>query len=388
MARLHSNPFWVAVLVAVWSRWATCLSSPTVLPVVDNQGHPYVTLEFLNASDLVSRPTAVWSSYVDSRMAVGGLDGSVVILGESTTEVVVPPQTVDSDDDDHVIFGIAGDGEGNVYFSRFHHCLILKVTPLGDLSIAAGLVDNGDSGLLRRERSHAVRSSGNYLCGVTADGNAANESRLSYPGGLQLDDSSGQLYFSDAAGLLIRRFSLGGQSEGALHTVAGNAEALSPGFGGDGGPAVQAALSGARYFWLAPSGDVFIADTLNHRVRVVDAATGHISSLTQAVELPYGIAGDAASGAVFTSSAAAHFFVDRTSLSTGATSAFAGTGARPTMGQVYGGYSTAVAVSNASVLFFDAGLGLVVAQEDAGNVLLVTAVDEAVPSASPSLSPS
>eukprot|EP01037_Dinobryon_pediforme_P041737 gene41737-51694_t len=162
MARLHSNPFWAAVLVAVWSRLATCLSSPTVLPVVDNQGHPYVTLEFLNASDLVSRPTAVWSSYVDSRMAVGGLDGSVVILGESTTEVVVPPQTVDSDDDDHVIFGIAGDGEGNVYFSRFHHCLILKVTPLGDLSIAARLVDDGESGLLRRERSHAARSGGDY----------------------------------------------------------------------------------------------------------------------------------------------------------------------------------------------------------------------------------
>ena len=55
-----------------------------------------------------------------------------------------------------------------------------------------------------------------------------------------------------------------------IRTIAG--QASSPGFAGDGGPAQYSQLSSPRALAVAPSGDVFIADYYNQRVRKIDAA--------------------------------------------------------------------------------------------------------------------
>jgi len=51
------------------------------------------------------------------------------------------------------------------------------------------------------------------------------------------------------------------------------------GFSGDGGPATDALLDGAEYIALDRSGNLYIPDTFNYRVRRVDANTGYITTI-------------------------------------------------------------------------------------------------------------
>jgi sugar lactone lactonase YvrE len=93
------------------------------------------------------------------------------------------------------------------------------------------------------------------------------------PGGAIAMDAGGRLYVADTENHRIRRIDF---SLGLIETVAGDGTA---GFAGDGGPALAAELSHPRDLELAPDGRLFIADTENHRVRVVDLATGIIDTV-------------------------------------------------------------------------------------------------------------
>jgi streptogramin lyase len=65
-------------------------------------------------------------------------------------------------------------------------------------------------------------------------------------------------------------------NDGLLHHVAGTGK---PGYSGDGGPAVKAALNGPKGIAVAPDGDVFVADTDNNAIRRIDARSGRISTV-------------------------------------------------------------------------------------------------------------
>lgn len=65
---------------------------------------------------------------------------------------------------------------------------------------------------------------------------------------------------------------------GTVRYVTGGGIALSR-FAGDGGPATRASLNFPSAVAVDPSGNLYIADTMNHRVRKVDARTGTISTL-------------------------------------------------------------------------------------------------------------
>jgi hypothetical protein len=93
------------------------------------------------------------------------------------------------------------------------------------------------------------------------------------PGGAIALDGAGLLYIADTENHRIRRVDFG---RGIIETVVGDGTA---GFGGDGGPALLAELSHPRDVEIAADGRLFIADTENHRVRVVDLATGTIDTL-------------------------------------------------------------------------------------------------------------
>jgi hypothetical protein len=69
-----------------------------------------------------------------------------------------------------------------------------------------------------------------------------------------------------AAGLLVAPLCL--KAQGTITTMAGTGAA---GFSGDGGPAVQAALNQAVYLAFDGLGNLYIADQFNHRIRKVDA---------------------------------------------------------------------------------------------------------------------
>ena len=58
-----------------------------------------------------------------------------------------------------------------------------------------------------------------------------------------------------------------------IMTIAGSGE---NGYDGDDQPAIEAALNTPSAVAAAPNGDIYIADTLNYRVRMIDHATGLI----------------------------------------------------------------------------------------------------------------
>lgn len=66
-------------------------------------------------------------------------------------------------------------------------------------------------------------------------------------------------------------------SNGTAMPVAGVPD--DPGFSGDGGPAIDAQLDGPSDASQDAAGNVYIADSRNHRIRKIDAATGNISTI-------------------------------------------------------------------------------------------------------------
>ena len=124
--------------------------------------------------------------------------------------------------------------------------------------------------------------------GFAGDGGPAAKALLNGPFDVAFDHA-GNLYFSDTFNHRIRRIDA---ASGAIATVAGDGEG---GYGGDGGPATQAALNEPYGIVFDRAGNLYIADRLNRRVRRVDAATGTITTLAGTGEAAYG--GDGGPGA-------------------------------------------------------------------------------------------
>jgi sugar lactone lactonase YvrE len=111
---------------------------------------------------------------------------------------------------------------------------------------------------------------GNGNAGFSGDGGSAVNAQLYFPNGVAVD-AQGNLFVADTNNNRVRKVS----TNGVITTVAGNGAA---GFSGDGGSAASAEISQPRYLAVDGSGNVFIADTGNNRVRKV-SASGVISSL-------------------------------------------------------------------------------------------------------------
>ena len=99
----------------------------------------------------------------------------------------------------------------------------------------------------------------------------AGLTHLSQQAGL-IADNAGNLIYASKDSAKIYKYNL---STGAITTVAGNGVA---GFSGDGGPAINAQLSGPVGVALDATGNLYIADLLNHRVRIV-SPTGIINTV-------------------------------------------------------------------------------------------------------------
>jgi hypothetical protein len=102
------------------------------------------------------------------------------------------------------------------------------------------------------------------------DGGPATDAGLYWPTGVFVD-GSGNIYIADRLNNRIRMVN----SNGIIATVAGNG---SKGFSGDGGPATDASLSSPHNIVVDAAGNIFIADFSNNRIRKVDA-NGIISTV-------------------------------------------------------------------------------------------------------------
>ncbi len=139
--------------------------------------------------------------------------------------------------------GVAADGAGNIYIADTGNHLILKVDAAGNMTRVAGIEKNGFSG----------------------DGGPAAEARLNAPRGVAVD-GAGNLYIADTDNHRIRKV----DTEGIITTVAGSGSSRWGGFSGDSGPAAEARLRDPQDVAVDGAGNLYIADTDNHRIRKVD----------------------------------------------------------------------------------------------------------------------
>jgi sugar lactone lactonase YvrE len=161
--------------------------------------------------------------------------------------------------------GHAGDG-GPASEATLGYPYDVAIDPLGNLYIS-------DGNRIRKIDTSGIMTTiaGTSRPGFTGDGGPAVAAQLDDPTGVAVD-AVGNVYFVDRGNARIRRI----DSEGVITTVAG-AGGGTPAdrgtdrcFSGDGGPATQAHLCRPEHIWVDPAGNLYIGDTLNARVRMVD----------------------------------------------------------------------------------------------------------------------
>jgi len=155
-------------------------------------------------------------------------------------------------------------------------------TPQGLALDAAGnlfFVDTGNYRIRRVDAKTGIVTTvaGNGGRGFSGDGGPATDAMFNFIGnGVPPQvalDAVGDLYIADQFNQQIRRVDA---KTGIVTTVAG---ILAEGYSGDGGPATSAELSDPSGILVDPSGNLYIGDNDNNRVRFVAATTGTISTI-------------------------------------------------------------------------------------------------------------
>ena len=202
--------------------------------------------------NMVTYQTATWG-------IINTFAGSIGAFGSGGDGGAATSATLNSP------FGVAVDASSNLY--------------VADKSNYYVRVVSGSSGII-------TAYAGAGVSGSTGDGGAATSALLSSPSGLAVD-VTGNLYISDGymGSNLVRVVT---KSTGIIATVAGTGVAGST---GDGGASTSALLHGPLGVAVDASGNVYISDTENNRVRIATKSTGIITAVAGT-----GVAGTAGDG--------------------------------------------------------------------------------------------
>ena len=162
--------------------------------------------------------------------------------------------------------GYSGDG-GPAKDAQFKQPHSIQFDPAGDLFVC----DIGNHVIRKVNMKTGVISTfaGVGKAGPTPDGSPIAGTPLNGPRSLDFD-AAGNLWLATREGNQVFKFDL---KAGKIQHIAGTGK---KGFTGHGGPAKEATLSGPKGIAVAPNGNVYLADTESHSVRMIDARTGRI----------------------------------------------------------------------------------------------------------------
>jgi sugar lactone lactonase YvrE len=144
---------------------------------------------------------------------------------------------------------VIADSAGNIYIADSHNNVIREVSTSGVISTYAG----------------------NLTAGFSGDGGSATAAELHLPYRIAFD-THWNMYIADSHNNCIRKVDAGTH---IISTVAGNGTAS---YGGDGGPATSAQINEPFGVCVDASGNIYIADTYNNRIRKVNTS-GIISTI-------------------------------------------------------------------------------------------------------------
>ena len=142
--------------------------------------------------------------------------------------------------------GVAVDGAGNFYICERDAHRVRKVNAAGVITTFAGT----------------------GVAGYSGDSGPASSAKLTSPYCIAVD-ASGVVYIGDASTVRVVN------TAGIISTIAGSGVV---GFGGDGGPATLAQLNGPSGLAVDHSGNIYVADKKNHRLRKV-GTDGNITTI-------------------------------------------------------------------------------------------------------------
>ena len=148
--------------------------------------------------------------------------------------------------------GVVVGPNGDVYIADSNNDVIRRVNRSGDIEPVAGNHDLGT--------------------GFSGDNGPAIVAQLDTPDGVAIAPD-GDLIVADSHNDRIRRVD---RPTRVITTIAGSGE---NGYDGDEKPAIEAALNTPSAVATAPNGDIYIADTLNYRIRMIEAKTGLIHTV-------------------------------------------------------------------------------------------------------------
>ncbi len=271
-------------------------------------------------------------------------------------------------------FGVAVDSQDNIYICDNYYHRIYKV--------AAGT-------------TLFTTVAGSGVPGFSGDKGPATSAAFNYPYGVAVD-SSGKIYIADADNNRVRRVD---QSTGVINTLTGTS---TPGYNGDGIPAAGAEIYKPHGVGVDAAGNVYIADSGNNRVRVVNLGTKPLMLYPQSstpitvnpgniatacgngtggftgdggpaiacnLNMPWGVGFDRL-GNMFV----ADYYNQRVRMvnaATGIITTVAGTGVVGSNGD--GGLATAAAISFPCSVAFDSGNNLFIGQEQISTIRKVSA---------------
>jgi poly(3-hydroxybutyrate) depolymerase/sugar lactone lactonase YvrE len=180
-------------------------------------------------------------------------------------------------------FGMTLDREGNLFVADTYNGRVQKIAADGTISTVVGrselslpsavAVDSQGNLFIADSGGHRIRKvspdgsittvAGTGAAGFSGDHAAATAAQLNAPRGLAVD-RQGNLFIADSYNHRVRRLA----TDGSISTVAGVG---TPGFAGDKGTATAAPLDFPTGVAVDRQGNLFVADSLNHRVRRVGA---------------------------------------------------------------------------------------------------------------------